>query len=382
MKGTRLRASRWRLATALALLGLGAGLVHAGEAATPSTASGPSSSEPGLIAPGLDAPPSAHFERVWHFGRVTGDLERIIGFYHDVLGLDLRGARNQARPFITNAALDEFVANPKGAQFRAVHLPIPGASAITDPADSVSLEAFEYRGIDRRQVLPALSNPGASNIVFLVPDLERAIATAKAADVAFISVDGASVEVPTPPGFNGHARAVMLRDPDGYPIELLQIDPPAPSLAPGGARILGAMMVVVVADLEASIRFYQQFLGQGVHASAPGPWSQRDGAERVRALAPGEHRSALLALPGSALKLELLQFRGAHPTAFRPLFQDVGHAHIALYTHDIPGALATVHSLGGHTLSRTDTWTRFSPTLTGFYTRDPDGFFLEVIERH
>src|SRR5690242_9483277 len=44
-------------------------------------------------------------------------------------------------------------------------------------------------------------------------------------------------------------------------------------------------------------------------------------------------------------------------------------------------ALATLHSLGGHTLSRSDTWTRFSPTPTGFHTRDPDGFFLEVIAR-
>ena len=162
----------------------------------------------------------------------------------------------------------------------------------------------------------------------------------------------------------------------------MQLDPAPASLAPPGARILDAMIVVVVADLDTSIRFYQRFLGSGTLAGAPTRWRQSDGAERLRALAPIEHRSVLLALPGSAPKLQLMQFRGAPQSPFRPLFQDIGHAHIALYTHDVPGASATLHSLGGHTLSRTDTWTRFSPTLTGFYTRDPDGFFLEVIARH
>lgn len=364
---------------ALALLGLAAALVH-GAAAAPG--SGPSSSQPGLIAPGTDAPASAHFERVWHFGRVTGDLARIIAFYHDTLGLDLRGAPTQRLPFLTNAALDEFVAAPPGAQFRAVHLPIPGASSLTDPADSISLEAFEYRGIDRRQVLPALSSPGVSHLLFLVPDLTAAIAAARAADAAFITAGGAPVEVQAPAGFSGHAQAVMLRDPDGYPIELMQIDPAPASLAPAGARVLGAMIAVVAADLDASIRFYRSFLGEGVHVSAPGPWQQGDGAERVRALAPIEHRSALLALPGSALKLQLIQFRGALQTPFRPVFQDIGHAHVAFYTRDVPAALAALHLLGGHTLSRSDTATRFSPTLSGFYTRDPDGFFLEVIQRN
>src|SRR5262249_27234136 len=111
------RAEMPRLATALALLGLAAGLAHDAAAAAPSARSGPSSWQPGLIAPGIDAPASGHFERVWHFGRVTGDLERIIAFYHDVLRLDLRGARNQRLPFLTSAALDEFVATPAGAQF-------------------------------------------------------------------------------------------------------------------------------------------------------------------------------------------------------------------------------------------------------------------------
>ncbi|HXR90546.1 MAG TPA: VOC family protein [Steroidobacteraceae bacterium] len=66
----------------------------------------------------------------------------------------------------------------------------------------------------------------------------------------------------------------------------MQLDPAPASLAPPGARILDAMIVVVVADLDTSIRFYQRFLGSGTLAGAPTRWRQSDGAERLRALAP------------------------------------------------------------------------------------------------
>jgi catechol 2,3-dioxygenase-like lactoylglutathione lyase family enzyme len=362
------------------LIGFAAALGAAGTvAAAASSSSAPAN---GAAEVAGEAPATARFERVWHFGRVTGDLERIIAFYQDLLGLTLRGPRDSQLRFLRSPAIDEFVATPKGAQFRAVHLLIPGASHIADAAESISLEAFEFRGIDRRQVLPTLSRPGVSSLRFLVSDLEGIIAAAKVADVAFVTPAAASVTVSAPQGFAGKAKAVMVRDPDGYPVELMQLEPAALSFAPGGSKITGAMMVVVVADLDASLRFYHGFFGDGLRATEVGSWLKSDGTESLRGLGTIEHRSALLELPGSALRLELLQFGGAHLPIFRPMFQDIGPAHLALYTPDVPGVLAALRRLGGHTLSRTDTWTQFAPTLRGFYTRDPDGFFLEVIERH
>ena len=99
------------------------------------------------------SPANALVQKVWHLGRVTGDLQRVIAFYHDVLGLDLRGARSPI-PFYSVPAINEFVNAPAHAEFRAAFLPIQGASAETAPADQIYLEAFEYRNIDRRQILP------------------------------------------------------------------------------------------------------------------------------------------------------------------------------------------------------------------------------------
>ena len=312
---------------------------------------------------------------------MTGDLRRIIEFYHDVVGLELRDAQNQTLPFYSTSAVNEFVDAPPQAEFRAVHLRVPGTSDATDPADQVTLEAFEYRNIDRRQSIPALYSPGVSSLKFLVRDLSRAVSAAKAAGATFITSGKAPLAVPVPLGMAGSARAVMIRDPDGYPVELVELQPTPPSLAPPDSNVLGARSTLVVADIEASLRFYRGFIGEGAIVSPVTTWRRSDGLSRLRDIPDIAYRSAAVSLPGSTIQLELIEFRGIDKPLYWPVFQDIGLGHVAFYTRDIEVVLAQLHKLGARTLSRSGSWTRFSPTMRGFYTRDRDGFFLEVIER-
>lgn len=171
------------------------------------------------------APNGEALDRVWHLGRVTGDLERIIQFYHDLLGLDLRGEREQDIPFYTVDTINEFVGTPQGAEFRAAFLPIQGTSAATEPGDQIYLEAFEFRNIDRHLMIPALSDTGVSNLKFIVSDLDQLLVNASADGVSIISAGAEPLVVPTLAGLSGSARAIMLRDPDGYPVELIEITP-------------------------------------------------------------------------------------------------------------------------------------------------------------
>jgi len=156
-------------------------------------------------------PAGADVPAVWHLGRVTGDLERIIAFYHDLLGLGLRGARSQPRLFTSNQTNNEFVNAPANAEYRAAFMPIPGASPATDLQNQIYLEAFEYRNIDRRQIIPSLVSPGASSLRLFVRDLDKVIAAARAAGVSIITEGGEPVQVPTPAGLTGSARAIMIR---------------------------------------------------------------------------------------------------------------------------------------------------------------------------
>jgi len=327
------------------------------------------------------APAGADVPAVWHLGRVTGDIDRIIAFYHDLLGLGLRGTREQARRFSSNKTIDEFVNAPPNAEFRAAFLPIPGASAATDPQAQVYLEAFEYRNVDRHQIIPALVSPGVSSLRFLVRDLDASLASAKAAGVVVITQGGVPVTVPAPIGVSGTARAVMIRDPDGYPVELMQITPAPPSLAPGTSGVLGAQMSVVVQDLAASIDFYRRFIGPDLQVREGAGWQTSPEFSRLRNIAELPYRTAAVLLPGSTISLELVQFRGVTASAYRPVFQDIGFGHVALVAKDITTIVNRMKQLGAQALSPRGTWTQINPKVRAVYTRDPDGFFIEVIER-
>ncbi len=320
---------------------------------------------------------------VWHLGRVTGDLDRIIRFYCDALGLSFRGERGQPIAFYSVAAINEFVHAPAHAEFRAAFLPIQGTSAAARPQDQIYFEALEYRNIDRRQELPALSRPGASSLRLLLSNLDATLAAAKAAGVAAITAGGAALQVPTPAGIVGVARASMVRDPDGYPVELMEIMPAPESPAPPESRVLGAHMTVTVRDLDASIRFYQRFVGTRTAVwRAPSSWQTSQAFTDLRQVPRVQFRTAAVQLPGSAVVLELVEFRGApDATPYRPVFQDIGTAHVAFTVPDVQAVVARMTELGARSIAASGTWTQINPTTRAVYTRDPDGFFLEILER-
>lgn len=327
------------------------------------------------------APPPAVVERVWHLGRVTGDLGRIIAFYHDHLGLNLRGAREQAFPFSSVATINEFVNAPPQAEFRASFMPIHGTSAVTEGPDQIYFEAFEYRNIDRRQVIPPLVSPGVSTLKFLVRDMAKALAAVKGAGVAVVTPGGEARPVPTPAGLSGSARAILVRDPDGYPVELVEVTPTPRTTAPDTSNILGVHMSIVVDDAEVSLDFYKRFIGADLRAWEPGAWRMDAGFSQIRDIPATPYRTASVQLPGSAIVLELIEFRDVEQTPYRPVFQDIGPGHVAFVVNDIETVLERMTALGVKPLSQSGTWTQINKSIRAVYTRDPDGFFLEIIER-
>jgi catechol 2,3-dioxygenase-like lactoylglutathione lyase family enzyme len=326
------------------------------------------------------APEGGVVQKVWHLGRVTGDLHRIIDFYHDVLGLNLRGARSPI-PFYSVAAINEFVNAPAQAEFRAAFMPIQGTSLATTPQDQIYLEAFEYRNIDRRQVLPALSTPGVSSLRLIVRDLNRVVAAAKAANVSTITPGGEPLTVPAPNGIPGTARAIMLRDPDGYPVELMEIVPAPVTLAAADSPVLGAHMSVIVDDANASLEFYRGLIGPELQASAPSDWRSEGTVTRLRNIRDTAYRSATVRLPGSTIALELVEFKDVDALPYRPTFQDIGHGHVAFIVRDIQATVERMKAVRATSISKTGTWTQINATTRAVYTRDPDGFFLEILER-
>ena len=140
-----------------------------------------------------------------HVGITVKDLDASIRFYHDVLGL---GFSNEPSPWFEGEELGPAVGVP-GAGLRQVSLLL----------GDTTLELLEYKSPPSETIAPLNSNNiGASHVAFLVDDIEAAKAELEAKGIEFFS----SVNV-VDEGVLAGWRWVYFSDPDGYPLELVEV---------------------------------------------------------------------------------------------------------------------------------------------------------------
>jgi len=338
----------------------------------------------------LDEPPSGTVAlpagdvlRAGHLGREIGDEEDIVHFYSDLIGLGLVGSRTAPRVFMVSHPLAEFAelgedANAYDSVSRVSLLPIPGTAAMAG-GPQMTIEAIEIKGIKSRPYRPALTDPGASYLKLIVRDLDATLAVLKSERTPIITSGGKPVELSGWPGMSGHIRAVFVRDPDGYPVELIQIDPQPPSTAAAGSKVLGARVAVVVDDLEATCRMYRHLAGPDLKFWVSPAWLGDETYERLTGIA-SKFRLAMAMVPGSPVALELIEYRNHKRQFKRAYIQDPGTAHFLFMSRDDDVMIARVHSGKFHTLSRSNAPVFLSPTTRSFFVPDPQGFWLEFMD--
>ena len=140
-----------------------------------------------------------------HVGITVKDLDASIRFYHDLLGLEFS---NEPSPWFDGPDLGPAVGVP-GAALRQVSLRL----------GETTLELLEYRSPPSETRGPLRSNSlGASHVAFLVDDIHQAKAELEAKGVEFYS----DVNV-VDDGVLAGWRWVYFEDPDGYPLELVEV---------------------------------------------------------------------------------------------------------------------------------------------------------------
>lgn len=138
-----------------------------------------------------------------HVSVTSGELDRSLEFYRDLLGLRLRG-RGEARG---------------GKEFEITGIPNPSIRwADLELPHGQVLELIEYldpRGSPSR---PEINDPGATHISLRVDDIEAASRRLRAANVA---VRTEPIRITEPSAWQG-ARCFYASDPDGVTVELIQ----------------------------------------------------------------------------------------------------------------------------------------------------------------
>jgi catechol 2,3-dioxygenase-like lactoylglutathione lyase family enzyme len=140
-----------------------------------------------------------------HVGITVKDLDASVRFYHDVLGLQFS---NEPSPWFDAAELGDAVGVP-GAALRQVSLLL----------GDTTLELLEYKSPPSETRAPLKSNNhGASHVAFLVEDIAAKKAELEAKGIEFYSPVNVVDE-----GVLAGWRWVYFDDPDGYPLELVEV---------------------------------------------------------------------------------------------------------------------------------------------------------------
>src|ERR1700684_2240889 len=143
-----------------------------------------------------------------HATHAVEDLDTTLAFYRDVFGLNgmPQDFPNPAVPLLTNAP---------GVTLRMSMMRLPGA---------MQFELTHFKGVERKPAQARYTDPGAASIVFYVRDIDTVVANAKKANAPIVTEGGVPVEISTP---KGKVRSIILRDPDGFFIQLIEEAPAA-----------------------------------------------------------------------------------------------------------------------------------------------------------
>lgn len=323
------------------------------------------------------APANPATRGMYNWIHSTADAERAYDFYRDVFDFELAHSTfndsvkpgTQPPPIRTpaQAASDPLVwdlTNTHGSRFRTVFM-----EARNLPFGHELSEFFDISRIHR----PA--NPwdtGASSLILYVSDFDTVLARLIDQEVPVITVDGKVVET-------GVGRTILVRDPDGYLVQVIEASQVIPDLG-SEEMVVWVALRIAVADTTDSLAFYHDLLGFDV-----GEERELSEAElSVFGLIAGNATQTVMTIPGIDVDVLLTEF-GLPPDTeitvhdYQWQLQDVGAPQFQLQVSGLDALLQATRERGYRFLS-VDGNPISRPFGRFVFVIDPDGVLVEYVE--
>ena len=210
--------------------------------------------------------------------------------------------------------------------------------------------------------------------MFYVRDIDGALANAKKANAAIVTTGGEPVEIATA---KGKARSIVIRDPDGFFIQLIQ-ETPAEGAPQGNVHRVSLAYTMENAD--ATRAFYTGKLGIELTGSSA---YSKDPAmlQLVGAPAGTEFRKLSGVIPGPPASVEFTEFRGVPRTKFHLRVRDPGAPAMCIQVNDETATIGQMKAAGVNIISANGEIVDFGGGTHTIFVEDPNGMNLEIFER-
>jgi catechol 2,3-dioxygenase-like lactoylglutathione lyase family enzyme len=299
-----------------------------------------------------------HIRSLSHAIHAVDDLDTTLAFYREVFGLNgtPQDFPNPAVPQLTNAP---------GVTLRLSMMRLPGA---------MLFELTHFKGLERKPARAAYTDPGAASIVLYVRDVDSAVANAKKANAPIVTTGGAPIEIATPAG---KARSIILRDPDGFFVQVVQEAPPAG--APEG-NVHRVSLAYTMESAESTAKFYNEMMG--LELTGPSKFSKDPAMLKlVGAPAGTEFRKLTGVIPGPPAYVEFTEFRGVARTKFHLRVRDPGAPAMAIQVVNLNGMVEQMKATGTNLISANGQIVDFGNGTHNIFVEDPNGMNIELFER-
>jgi catechol 2,3-dioxygenase-like lactoylglutathione lyase family enzyme len=317
-----------------------------------------------VLLPGQQTP-ATPVGQVQNLAHAVDSLEKTVPFYRDVIGLPV-GASDPlaARPAVLNEDMSN-VTGTQRAKFRAAVLRIPNAP--------FNLELTEFTGTTRKNFLPNLQDPGVATLVLQIRDLDQMFAKLRAANAAIVTAGGAPVKVSDNP--NIKIRGLVVRDPDGLFIQLIQPDPLPASAANTADMVLGGSVNLSIDDAARTVTFLRDAIGFDAHPTAQLGTSAA--ATTLINLPGAQWRITHGSIAGTALDFGLIEYVGVPRAKAAPAAADPGSPAVTMVVQDIDAAVDRWKKAGGTVVSTGGKAVKLPNGAGNVFLRDINGLLWE-----
>jgi catechol 2,3-dioxygenase-like lactoylglutathione lyase family enzyme len=146
--------------------------------------------------------------------------------------------------------------------------------------------------------------------------------------------------------------------------------------APSPVKSLGNFSHIV-ANMDRSVEFYRD--GLGLELSQPlRPFDANDAIMRLGNIMGAKTRYTALKVPGSAMGVELIEYKDIDRQPARPRFQDPGATTLSVRVRDLDATMARLKKTGGHVITVSGEPAEIGGRSRIVFMQDPDGFVIEL----